>query len=96
MDAKKNRDFYLQETKLNDKLGTDPNLLNGIKGKTQEMLINQPKEEPIFNYNSVDKLTYLEFKKILMNLRISNQLNFDYDESQKTIVQQEAYTRKLQ
>ncbi len=71
----------------------DPNLLEGIKEKTKEMLVKQPKEEQIFNYNSIDRLTYLELRKILLNLKIARKLNFEYAESQNQYIQEEAIKR---
>ena len=93
LDAKKNYDFFKKRSELNNALEQYPNLLEGIKEKTINMLINQPKEEEIFNYNSVDKLTYWELKKILANLKLAKILNLEYAEEQKQPIREEAYTR---
>ena len=82
-----------KRSELNNALEQYPNLLEGIKEKTINMLINQPKEEEIFNYNSVDKLTYWELKKILANLKLAKILNLEYAEEQKQPIREEAYTR---
>ncbi len=93
LDAKKNYNFYKNRNELNSQLEKDPNLLEGIKEKTKEMLVNQPKEEQIFNYNSIDRLTYLELRKILLNLKLARSLNFEYVESQNQFIQEEAIRR---
>lgn len=93
LDAKKNYNFYKNKNELNNTLETNPNLLEGIKEKTKEMLVNQPKEEQIFNYNSIDRLTYLELKQILLNLKMARKLNFEYAKSQNQFIQEEAIRR---
>lgn len=93
LDAKKNYNFYKNRNELNSTLETDPNLLEGIKEKTKEMLVNQPTEEQIFNYNSIDRLTYLELRQILLNLKLAKKLNFEYVKSQNQYIQEEAIRR---
>lgn len=48
------------------------------------MLKKQPEEEPMFNYNSIDKLSYRELKIILENLRAIRNFNFEYASDNET------------
>lgn len=93
-DYQKNRLFLEEEITLNSSVKTNPNVLSNTKLDTKEFEVAMSSKNPVFDINTIDKVSYEDLKTMLENIKRSQDMEYvyfdsnekDIDETGKTMV----------
>lgn len=84
VDCLKNIEYNKNEEILNQKIKTDKNLLNNTTKRVKK-IVNNSKEENVFDLNIIDKLSYLELKQLLEAISKIDTFKFEQTKEEKRI-----------
>lgn len=75
-DVKKNKILLHNEEKLNQKIKENDNVFTNTDEKMKEMVYFTPEDQPVFTFNSIDKMKYEELKKVLEMIELEEEYGF--------------------